>query len=119
MTKGIEIQSKRQFATTIRENEGLVYIVYLRELKENVEKGSWPEKLKTLLREFRDVFPDELPKELLPQRGRLDHRIDFKVRSKELYARNPYRLSQQERKTLKRKIIELIDMGHIRPSISP
>ncbi len=91
--KEIEVQSKRQFATMIRENEGPVYAVYLRELKENAEKGNWPEKLETLLQEFRDVFPDELPKELPPQKERLDHRIDLKIGSEEPYARNPYRLS--------------------------
>ncbi len=72
-------------------------MVYLRELKENAEKGNWPDKLETLLQEFRDVFSDKLPKELPPQQERLDHRIDLKVGSEELYTRNPYQLSQQER----------------------
>jgi hypothetical protein len=69
------------------------------------------------LQDFKNVFPDELPPGLPPQRE-VDHRI-------ELYpgtnppSRPTFRLSAVELEELKKQLEELTKAGFIRPSKSP
>jgi hypothetical protein len=70
-----------------------------------------------IISEFKDVFPDDLPSGLPPQRE-IDHRIELEP------GQNPpskptYRLSQPETDELKKQLGELLAKGHIRESKSP
>jgi hypothetical protein len=81
------------------------------------EKGV-AEGLEKLLvvREFSDVFPEELPG-LSPQRE-LEFTIDLKPGT-ELIARTPYHMLTLELQELKMKLKELLDLGLKCPSVSP
>ncbi|XP_071704951.1 uncharacterized protein [Rutidosis leptorrhynchoides] len=69
-----------------------------------------------IVREFLDVFPDELPG-LPPQRD-VEFQIDL-VPGAALVARAPYRLAPLELQELSSHLQELLDKGFIRPSSSP
>src|SRR5260370_3051601 len=68
--------------------------------------------VQSLLATYSDVFPDELPPGLPPERD-VDHRIDI-VPGSEPPVRAPYRMSIPELDELKKQLTELIDKGHIR-----
>src|SRR4051812_15032464 len=62
--------STNQIITLEIMNRGLLEVP----IKEKIQDGEIPSMLKPLLKEFKDVFPEELLKELLPQRS-VDHKI--------------------------------------------
>jgi len=66
--------------------------------------------------EFKDVFPEELPG--LPPKREIDFTIDLKP-GIEPIAKEPYRMLAPELKELQIQLKELLDLGFIRPSISP
>ncbi|KAL0316931.1 UNVERIFIED_CONTAM: Transposon Ty3-G Gag-Pol polyprotein [Sesamum radiatum] len=68
-----------------------------------------------VVREFPDVFPEELPG--LPPHREVDFEIDT-IPGQHLF-RLPYRMAPLELKELKKQLEELLDKGFIRPSISP
>ncbi len=69
-----------------------------------------------LVEEYDDIFVDELPNELPPQR--VDFEIDLKNDSPPP-VRPVIRLSTTELQELKRQLQTLLDKGLIRPSSSP
>jgi hypothetical protein len=71
----------------------------------------------TILDEYHDVFPDELPAGLPPQRT-IDHRIDI-VPGSAPPSRPTYRMSDIELAEVKKQLTELQRLGFIRPSKSP
>ena len=75
-----------------------------------------PLVLSSLLQEFQDVFPDELPPGLPPLRG-IEHRIDLIPGA--LPNKAPYRINPEETKEIQRQVQQLMDNGHVRESLSP
>ncbi|XP_016690821.1 uncharacterized protein [Gossypium hirsutum] len=75
-----------------------------------------PASISSLLQEFQDVFPDETPKGLPPLRG-IEHQIDF-IPGATIPNRSAYRSNPEETKELQRQILELLDKGYIRKSLS-
>ncbi|KAI5652374.1 hypothetical protein M9H77_29561 [Catharanthus roseus] len=73
-----------------------------------------PKEIEGVLREFRDVMPDELPKKLPPRRE-VDHQIELEPGAKPP-AMSPYRMAPPELAELKKQLKGLIDAGFIRPS---
>jgi hypothetical protein len=73
--------------------------------------------LNPILKEYKDVFPDELPPGLPPRRD-VDHRITLKPGAVPI-SRSPPRLSPPELAELKKQLIELLNAGKIQPSVSP
>ena len=69
-----------------------------------------------VVREFPDVFPEELP-------GLLPHReVDFEIETIPGAAPisvAPYRMAPMELKELKKQLEELLEKGFVRPSTSP
>src|SRR4051794_21969748 len=80
-------------------------------IKEKVQDGEIPSMLEPLLKEFKDIFPEELPKELLLQRS-VDHKIDLILGAEPTW-RAIYQLSQPEFKALKQEIQDLLERGAI------
>jgi hypothetical protein len=78
---------------------------------------SLPNVVVSLLQEFQDVFPNDVPSGLLPVRG-IEHQIDF-VPSATIPNRPAYRSNPEETKELQRQVEELMAKGHLRESISP
>ena len=76
-----------------------------------------PLVFQSLLQEFKDVFPDELPLGLPPLRG-IEHRIDL-IPGAPLPNKAPYRVNPEETKEIQQQVQQLIDNGHVRESLSP
>ncbi|GJP43170.1 hypothetical protein CLOM_g2671 [Closterium sp. NIES-68] len=76
-----------------------------------------PQKIKELLKEFRDILPNDLPNELPPYRTH-QYEIVKELGSKPTF-RAPYRLSPTELADMKKQIEYLLAKGLIRPSTSP
>lgn len=74
-------------------------------------------KLTALLKEYEDVFPDELPSELPPER-KIAHLIPLEPGAKPIF-RGMYRLTYAEKKEVERQIADLLSKGLIEPSSSP
>ena len=68
-----------------------------------------------VVREFPDVFPEELPR--IPPERELDFTIDLELGTEPI-ARTPYRMSTPELQELKMQLKEFLDLGLIRPSVS-
>nr|GEW22985.1 putative reverse transcriptase domain-containing protein [Tanacetum cinerariifolium] len=71
---------------------------------------------KHVVREFPDVFPEELPG--LPSVLQIEYQIDLTPRAAPV-ARTPYRLAPSEMQELSNQLQELADQGFIRPSALP
>jgi hypothetical protein len=85
----------------------LIYAMNKKELKlENIDT----------VREFPDVFPEELPG--LPPDREVEFAIDV-VPGAAPISIAPYRMAPVELKELKKQLQELLEMGFIRPSVSP
>nr|GEX42438.1 hypothetical protein [Tanacetum cinerariifolium] len=69
-----------------------------------------------VVREFLDVFPEDLPS--LPPIRQVEFQIDLILEAAPV-ARAPYRLTPLEMQELSNQLQELIDRGFIRPSTSP
>ena len=69
-----------------------------------------------VVKEFADVFPEELPG-MSPERE-LEFTIDLKLGTESI-ATTPYRMSTPELQELNMQLKELLDLGLIRPSVSP
>ena len=69
-----------------------------------------------VVREFPDVFPEELPG--IPLEREVDLAIEI-VPGTVPMSRAPYRMAPTELKELKSQLQELLDKGFIRPSVSP
>jgi len=78
---------------------------------------SLPSVVVSLLQEYEDVFPNDVPSGLPPIRG-IEHQIDF-VPSATIPNRPAYRSNPEETKELQRQVKELLTEGHVRESISP
>ncbi|XP_073022270.1 uncharacterized protein [Primulina eburnea] len=89
------------------------FMAFINEVKENEEV-----KLEDIpiVREFPDVFPEELPA-LTP-----DREIEFEIKlipEAAPISKAPYRMAPAEMKELKEQLQELLDKKQVRPSSSP
>ena len=69
-----------------------------------------------VIKEFPNVFPEELPG--LPLEREVDLSIEV-VQGTTPISRAPYCMAPTELKELKTKLQELLDKGFVRPSVSP
>ncbi|XP_028056442.1 uncharacterized protein LOC114260499 [Camellia sinensis] len=100
------VEERRDFGIVLV----LVPFVHMGASKENVEVA-------TLLEEYSDVFPQELPPDL-PSMHDIQHRTDL-VLGSAFPNKLAYRMSPKEKEELQRQVEELLAKGHIRPSLSP
>ncbi|PKI47871.1 hypothetical protein CRG98_031745 [Punica granatum] len=97
-------------------NFNLVLILFMKEATPE-EHVSLPPRFMALLKEFIDVFPEELPEGLPPIRG-IEHQIDL-VPGAALPNRPAYRCNLDETKELQWQVNELLEKGYVRKSMSP
>ncbi|KAL8120809.1 hypothetical protein AgCh_017842 [Apium graveolens] len=89
-----------------------VYLAHVMDVeKESVRIEDIP-----IVRDFLDVFPDELPG--LPPDREIEFTIDL-APGTEPVSKAPYRMAPVEKKELAAQLQELLDKGVIRPSVSP
>jgi hypothetical protein len=69
-----------------------------------------------ILREYREVFLEEVPG--LPPRRDIELSIEI-APGAVLVSRTPYRMSTLELVELKLQLKEMMDKGYLRPSVSP
>jgi hypothetical protein len=69
-----------------------------------------------ILREYRDVFLEEVPG--LPPRRDIDFSLELAPGVVPM-SRTPYRMSTPELVEIKLQLKEMMDKGYIRPSVSP
>ncbi|XP_027155584.1 uncharacterized protein LOC113755923 [Coffea eugenioides] len=86
-------------------------------LASNDSTNSLHPRMRSLLQEFEDVFPEEIPDGLPPIRG-IEHQIDL-VPGAPLPNKATYRMSPEETKELQRQVDELLKKGWARESLSP
>ncbi|GJW17301.1 transposon ty3-G gag-pol polyprotein [Tanacetum coccineum] len=70
----------------------------------------------SVVREFADVFPDELPG--LPPAREIEFGIEL-IPGAEPISKAPYRMAPVELKELKEQLQEMLENGFIRPSVPP
>ena len=88
------------------------WLAHIREL----EKGSIDLASIPIVREFQDVFPEELPG--LPPVREIEVSIET-ILGVSPIAQSPYRMTHMELAELKVQLQELLDKGFIQPSNSP
>ena len=109
---------KSEIKSALLSKQPLIVLMYKEAfLCTNDLAGSLPSNIISLLQEFEDVFPDEVPFGLPPIRG-IEHQIDF-VPGATIPNRPAYRSNPEETKELQRQVGELMEKGHVRESMSP
>ena len=120
------IVGKRQVRKMLKRNEVesafLVCVSEEGEGKKEMELNSVSESegdscVKSLLDEYKDVFPSDLPRSLPPVRE-VDHKIEI-IPGSSPPSKPTFRMSPKELDELKKQLKELLDHGFIRPSKSP
>ena len=109
-----ESEVKRTFFT----DHPMIFFVY-KESYLNLDETnqSLPSLAVSLLQEFKNVFPEEMPNELPPIRG-IEHQIDFMPRAT-IPNRPTYRSNPEETKELQRQVEDLMSKGYVRENMSP
>ena len=79
--------------------------------------STFPPEVTSVIEEFSDIFPKNLPNRLPPMRD-IQHDI-YLVPESSLYNLPHYRMNPTEHVELKRQVNELVDKGFIRESMSP
>ena len=69
-----------------------------------------------MVREFADIFLEELPR--MPPERELEFTLELKLGT-ELIVRIPYHMSTPELQEFRMKLKKLLDLGLIRPCVSP
>ncbi|GJP64563.1 hypothetical protein CLOP_g21538 [Closterium sp. NIES-67] len=113
----IRVETLARFEKDVKQTD-TGFLAIATEVENDGEKASEPpEKIKDLLKEFKDILPGDLPDELPPYRTH-QHEIVEKPSSKPTF-RAPYRLSLTKLADMKKQIEYLLANGLIRPSTSP
>jgi hypothetical protein len=113
------MMSAMQFKKALRNGEEAYMCLVTAEPVEEEELQAQVQEpeVDTLLEEYQDVFPEDLPKELPPSRT-VDHRIELTSGSGPV-SRPTYKLSLSEMDEMKRQLDDLLDHKFIQPSQSP
>jgi hypothetical protein len=114
----LKIVSRQCIKRIIQHNQAACLVLANIEIP-STPSSSTPEHLQTssILHDFADVFPPELPHQLPPRRD-VDHRIEL-TQSSPPNPRAIYRMSATELEELKKQLDELLAAGFIQPSKSP
>lgn len=109
------VVSKSQFEDELRTSGPLFALITTTASLQQPSKV--PPEFSTLLKEFEDLFPEELPAGLPPLRD-IQHHIDL-VPNSVFPNRAHYRMSPEEHEQLRRQVEELLLKGYVRESLSP
>jgi hypothetical protein len=103
----------------LRKGGTLEYMAYIAmTTQESPHENPRDPRLKKLLQDYDDVFPERLPVQLPPPERTTDHKIET-IPGTEPPSRPPYRMPPIQLKELDRQLKELLQQGLIQPSVSP
>ena len=108
---------KREIESALLAKEQLLVLMYKDVYFTNTLNSSLPSVVESLLQEFAEIFPEELPHGLPPLRG-IEHQIDL-LPGSSIPNRPAYRTSPEEAKEIQRQVEELLQRGFVRESLSP
>ena len=112
------IAKKSEIKRALFSHQPLIVLMYKEALLcTNDLVGALPSNIVSLLQEFEDVLPEEVPYGLPPIRG-IEHQIDF-IPGASIPNRPAYRSNPEETKELQRQVSELLEKGFVRESMSP
>ena len=116
--KSVLLATKREMRE-LHENPSINHYVLICKgtADETNDLSTIPPSLMFVLKDFKDVFPNELPPGLPPLRG-IEHRIDL-IPGAPLPDRAAYRTNPEETKEIERQIQDLLSKGYVRESLSP
>ena len=117
ITEHMPFVSAKTIAKTLSTDDQLFIIIPATETPSSNAAPTITPAATTLLKEFKDIFPDDLPAGLPPQRA-IDHRIEV-IPGSTPPSRPTYRMSDVELAEVKKQLAELQRLGFIRPSKSP
>jgi hypothetical protein len=107
-----------QIRSTFFTNKLMILLVYKKTyFNTNDLDSTIPSVAVSLMQEFDDVFPEDIPSGLPPLREN-EHQIDI-VNEASIPNRPAYRSNPEETKELQRQVYELMMKGYIRESMSP
>ncbi|KAJ9557269.1 hypothetical protein OSB04_011883 [Centaurea solstitialis] len=117
-TKGALFASMRDVDRALSSHKLLVVLLY-QEVCESTNDLSHPLPLEivSVLNDFTDVLPEDMPDGLPPIRG-IEHQIDL-MPGATIPNRPAYRANPEETKELQKQVGELLEKGIIRKSLSP
>ena len=111
------LMTAMQFKNAAKKKQNIVFCGAVR----LDERSDLPTKvnpeINRVLKDYKDIFPDDLPTGLPPDRG-VAHKIDLEPGAAASFG-PVYRLSAAEAEELKKQLEELEEKGYIRPSKSP
>jgi hypothetical protein len=122
MTSDSMLVSSLQFKRLVSQPDVEYGVLFINEIDDsNGNKSgddtSLNKRIKAVLEQYKDVFPDDLPVGSPPKRD-IDHKIEITPGSTPP-VRAPYRMSVPELDELKKQLNELLAKGQIRVSKSP
>lgn len=91
-----------------------VFLLFTKEVQDSTNILT---EVQGLIRQYQDVFPEDLPPGLPPFRG-IEHQIDL-IPGSALPNKPAYRTNPMEIKELQRQVEELMQRGYVRESLSP
>ena len=111
------IAKKSEIKRALFSQQPLIVLMYKEALLcTNDLVGTLPSDIVSLLQEFEDVLPEEVPNGLPPIRG-IEHQIDF-IPGASIPNRPAYRTNPEDTKELHRQVGELLQKGYVRESMS-
>jgi hypothetical protein len=112
------IAKKSEIKSALISHQPLIVLMYEEALLcTNDLVGALPSDIVSLLQEFEDVLPEEVPHGLPPIQ-RIEHQIDF-IPGASIPNRPAYRSNPEETKELQRQVGESLEKGYVRESMSP
>ncbi|KAH9293123.1 hypothetical protein KI387_041674, partial [Taxus chinensis] len=111
-----EISARKLSAMQLKKAKNKGCTLYAVKISETAEGDSDFLEKYPLLRDFSDVFLEELPG--LPPKWEFDFTIEIKPGTEPI-SKAPYRMTTIELVELKAQLQELLSKGLIRPSVSP
>ncbi|RDY12033.1 hypothetical protein CR513_03214, partial [Mucuna pruriens] len=114
--KWMHLQRKKRLSALLAK-EKLLVLLYKDVYFTNEFHSSFPCEVDSLLQEFINVFPNEVPHGLPPLRG-IEHQIDL-VLGCPIPNRLAYRTNLEETKEIQKQMNELLQKGFVRKSLSP
>ena len=111
------ILSAMQFKKNVKSNDQIFLCFIDSNSKISSSFAGVDKSISSVLENFQDVFPEDLPKGLPPKRA-FDHKIVLEEGSTPVN-KPIYRLSLTEQDEVRKQVTELLDKGFIKPSSSP